>query len=76
MKLRRMDDRTTGGLLVPTGDAEKPKEGYVRRAWSWDAVERRFWRSPLRLREYRRAVLFHMRICFFFFKRVPVFAPG
>jgi chaperonin GroES len=29
VKLRRMDDRTTGGLLVPTGDAEKPKEGYV-----------------------------------------------
>jgi chaperonin GroES len=29
VKLRRMDDRTTGGLLVPTGDAEKPKEGHV-----------------------------------------------
>lgn len=29
VKLRRMSETTTGGLLVPTGEAEKPKEGYV-----------------------------------------------
>ena len=26
VKLRKVDDKTTGGLFVPTGEIEKPKE--------------------------------------------------
>jgi chaperonin GroES len=29
IKLRKLDEKTTGGLFVPTADAEKPKEGFV-----------------------------------------------
>ena len=29
VKLRKVDDKTTGGLFVPTGEIEKPKEGTV-----------------------------------------------
>ena len=29
VKLRKLDDKTTGGLFVPTADTEKPKEGIV-----------------------------------------------
>jgi chaperonin GroES len=29
IKLRKVDDKTTGGLFVPTAEAEKPKEGVV-----------------------------------------------
>ena len=29
VKLRKVDDKTTGGLFVPTADVEKPKEGTV-----------------------------------------------
>ena len=29
VKLRKVDDKTTGGLFVPTAEIEKPKEGVV-----------------------------------------------
>lgn len=29
VKLRKLDDKTTGGLFVPTAETEKPKEGVV-----------------------------------------------